>query len=100
MVDVGSFQVTPIVLAGNWSKYHSGPVVNTFTVLILALGSALGATVARVPATVLNLCPLSTFALDLVAEINISKQDLVLSLDMLTYNAGPVATAEVSVSVG
>lgn len=66
MVDVESFQVGPIVPPGDWSKYRFSPSVSTLDLLILAHGSTLGAAVAIASATVLNLCPIATDALDLL----------------------------------
>ena len=65
LVDVGSFQVASVVPAGDWPKYHPSPILSTPSALPLTLCSALGATVARAAATVLDLSPLSILALDL-----------------------------------
>lgn len=62
---------------GDWSTYHTGPIVSTPAVLILADGSTTVATVACATVAVLNLCPLATFALDLFTEIHISTEALI-----------------------
>ena len=90
-------------LVGDWPKYHSSPIVSPCPILILAFGSSLDTTVAGILATILNLCPLSTFALDVLTEIYFSQHNQMFPIVRLatsTYNTGSVTTAEVSVSIG